>query len=77
MAHNDGRNAAEGVRTFTVVIEETVAQEFQVEASDAESAAESARELYCAGNLVLSPGELQSARLCVATDGELGIWADL
>ena len=77
MAHNDGRNAAEGIRTFTVVIEETVTQEFQVKAPDAESAAEVARELYHTGNLVLSPGELQSARLCVATDGELGIWEDL
>lgn len=77
MAHDDGRNTAEGVRTFTVVVEETVTQEFQVEGSGAESAAEVARELYRAGDLVLSPGELQSARLHVTTDGELGIWEDL
>ena len=77
MAHGCENSATSGSRTFTVIIEETVAQEFQVEAPNAEAAAETARELYRTGELVLCPGELQSARICVASEGELGVWEDV
>ena len=51
--------------TFTVVIEEVLAQPFDLEASSPEEALEIACTRYRAGDYVLEPGETQDVRLCV------------
>ncbi len=48
---------------FKVIIEETVAQEFAVEAACREEALEIAREKYESGEFVLCPGEVQGRRM--------------
>ena len=63
---------------FTVIVEETICQEFVVDASDAEDAATIARQRYRSGEFVLEPGELQSARLCVLDErGQMTGWENV
>ena len=64
--------------TYEVLIEETVSGSFLLEASSADEAAEAARRSYRSGELVLEPGELLGARLCVVgEDGMGGLWEDV
>ena len=64
--------------TYEVVIEETLSGSFLLDAPDAEEAAEVARRSYRAGGLMLEPGELLGARLCVmGEDGTCGPWEDV
>lgn len=53
------------MKNFTVTIEETCAQEFQVAAQSAAEARELARKMYRSGELVLEPGEVQLRRMSV------------
>lgn len=64
--------------TYEVLIEETLSGSFLLEAPTADEAAEAARRSYRAGGLVLEPGELLCARLCVmGEDGTCGPWEDV
>ena len=60
---------------FTVVIEEVLAQSFEVEATSPEEALEIARARYHSGEYVLEPGEVQDVRLCAMdAGGQTGEW---
>ncbi len=63
---------------FTVIVEETICQQFVVDATGVENAAAIARQRYRSGELVLEPGELQSARLCVLDErGQMTGWENV
>ena len=51
---------------YTICIEETVVQEFTVEAESEEAALKNAEKLYKAGVLVLEPGEVQDVKINIA-----------
>lgn len=51
--------------TFEVIVEETLSGSFHVEAASADEAVEDARCAHRSGRLVLEPGNLLDARLCV------------
>jgi hypothetical protein len=62
-------NPNEGVnemKKFKITIEETVSQEFEIEATSLEEAMELAEEQYNNGELVLEPGNL----VCKQMQGE-------
>lgn len=64
--------------TYEVLIEETISGSFLLDAPTADEAAESARRSYRSGGLVLEPGELLGAKLCVVgEDGTCGPWEDV
>ena len=66
------------MQTFEVLVEETTSGSFIVEAASAGEAMEAARRAYRSGELVLEPGELTCAQLCVAgKDGACGAWEDV
>jgi hypothetical protein len=50
---------------YKIVIEETVAQEFEVEADSKEQALEEAKQNYYNCNFVLEPGEVQYKQMAV------------
>ena len=50
---------------YTIVIEETVVEEFEVEADDFEDALKIAAEKYRKGEFVLCPGELHFKQMAV------------
>ena len=52
---------------YTVVIEELVADEFEVEANDCEEALRIAEEKYRNCEFVLSPGEVQFKQMAVVS----------
>lgn len=66
-------------RTWTVTIEETVDQDFEVEASSMEEAEDIAREKYHNGEFVLEPGELTACQLMAQCEeiGEYGDWVEM
>lgn len=49
-------------KTFSIIIEETVSQKFEIEADSIDEALELAREGYLDGEYVLEPGDLESAK---------------
>lgn len=53
------------MKTFVVAIEETIVQEFEVEAKSQAEALARAKELYHSGELVVSPGEVHSKQMAV------------
>lgn len=53
------------MKNFTVTIEETCVQDFQVVARSAAEARELARKMYHSGELVLAPGEVQFKQIAV------------
>ena len=53
------------VMRFKVIIEETVAQEFEVEAACREEVLAEAKAKYRAGEFVVCPGEVQARRMAV------------
>lgn len=54
------------MKKYIVTIEETVVQDFEIEAESAEEAFELAEEQYEAGELVLEPGEVQMVQIAVS-----------
>ena len=50
---------------YTVVIEETAAEEFELEAKDSDEALKIVEEKYSKGEFVLCPGELQHKQMFV------------
>lgn len=58
------------MKTFTITIEETVSQEFNVEAESAEEAMEIAEEKYNNGEFVLEPGELVCKQMAITSPND-------
>ena len=56
------------MKKFKVIIEETISQEFEVEAEDFESAANIATEKYNNGEFVLEPGEVNYKQMSVCDE---------
>ena len=56
-------------KTYKVIIEETISDEFAVTASSEEDAVKTAMERYKSGEWVLSPGNLLEKKIAVITDG--------
>ena len=66
------------MQTFEVLVEETTSGSFIVEAASVGEAMEAARRAYCSVELVLEPGELMCAQLCVAGENDAsGAWEDV
>lgn len=64
--------------TFEVLVEETLSGSFSVEAASADEAEEVARRAYRSGDIVLEPGDLLCAQICVkGEDGTYGVWEDV
>lgn len=60
---------------YTVVIEETVVQEFKIVAKSAEDALKQTEKKYKDGELVLDPGEVQCKQMRVTYPGcEISEW---
>lgn len=57
------------MKKFKVIIEETISQEFEVEAEDFESAEDIATAKYYKGEFVLEPGEVNYRQMSII-DGE-------
>lgn len=63
------------MKKYRVVIEETVSEEFEIEAASEEDAVSKAIQEYEAGNFVLSPGNVECRQISVVgKDGELTDW---
>ncbi len=52
-------------KTYKIIIEETISDEFAVTASSEEDAVKTAIERYKSGELVLSPGNLLEKKIAV------------
>lgn len=50
---------------YTIVIEETIVQEFQIDAENEEDAIRIAEQKYKNGDIVLCPGEVQFRRMAI------------
>lgn len=62
---------------YKVCIEETVSQEFSVEAETADEALEIAEEKYNNCEFVLEPGNLVSKQMCITSpEGECTEWTE-
>lgn len=59
---------------FKVAIEETVVDEFTVEADSESEALEIARQKYRKGEFVLEPGEVQYKQMAVVSEKENHEW---
>jgi hypothetical protein len=53
---------------FKIAIEETISQEFEVEADNQQQALEKAKQNYYNGSFVLEPGEVQCKQMAVVND---------
>lgn len=58
------------LKKFTVAVEETIVQEFEVIASDSKEAINIAADKYHSGEFVLSPGEVQFKQIAVVKPEE-------
>ena len=56
------------MKKFCIVIEETISEEFEVEAETKEDAIKNAIEKYKSGEFVLSPGNLESKKISIDND---------
>lgn len=56
------------MRKFMVTIEETVSQDFDVEANSQEEAIKIVRDKYRNGEFVLEPGNLEQAQIVLHND---------
>ncbi len=64
-------------KNFTVAIEETVVQEFEISADSAENAMKIAEEQYKKGIIVLAPGEVQFRQMAVVKPNEKSaVWCE-
>ena len=53
------------MKKYTIAIEETVVDQFEIEANDFIEAIDIAKEKYRKGELVVSPGEVQFRQIAV------------
>lgn len=62
---------------YTIMIEETVTKDFEVEANSAEEACETAEQKYKDGEFVLDPGECQFRQIAItAPNDEATEWRE-
>lgn len=65
------------IKKYIVTIEETVSQNFEVEAENAEQAMELAEEKYQSGEFVLEPGEVCFKQMAIMKpDSEATEWIE-
>lgn len=65
------------MKTYTITIEETVSDSFEVVAEDEGIALEIAKDKYKFGEFVLEPGNLQSKRIAVSNlNKEISEWIE-
>lgn len=65
------------MKTYTITIEETVSDSFEVVAEDEGKALEIAKDKYKSGEFVLEPGNLQSKRIAVSNlNKEISEWIE-
>lgn len=55
---------------YTITIEETITQDFEVESETAESAMELAEKKYKEGVFILAPGEVQFKQMAITEPSE-------
>ncbi len=55
---------------YTITIEEAVAKDFEIEASSAEEAYETAEREYKSGEFVLDPGECQFKQIAITAPSD-------
>ena len=66
------------MKKYKVVIEETITEEFEVEAQSETEALETARLKYHTGQFVVSPGEVQSKQIKILhSDSQTDEWFEL
>lgn len=53
------------MKKYIIVIEETITDEFEVEAENADTALKIAENKYRKGEFVLCPGEVQFRQMCI------------
>ncbi len=56
------------MKKFCVVIEETISEEFEIDAETKEDAISKAIEKYKSGEFILSPGNLESKKISADND---------
>ena len=56
------------MKTYTIAIEETVVDTFEIEAVDSNEAMKIAEDLYIRGKIVLEPGNVVSKRMALLQD---------
>ena len=62
---------------YTITIEETVAKDFEVEASSANEAYEIAEQKYKSGEFILDPGDCQFRQIAItAPSDEVTEWKE-
>lgn len=62
---------------YTIIIEETVSQGFEIEAESAEDAMEIAEQKYNNGEFVLEPGNLVSKQMAITSpENEVTEWTE-
>ena len=66
------------MKTFNIIIEETVSEAFKIKAETLEEAMEIAEEKYYSGKLVLSPGEVVTKQMMGEdlTTGDCTEWTE-
>ena len=64
-------------KKFIVTIEETVSDEFEIEADNREEALKLAEEGYYKGDYVLCPGNVEYKQISVQDNNECGDWYEL
>ena len=55
---------------YTITIEETVAKDFEIEASSADEAYETAEQKYKDGEFVLDPGDCQFKQIAITAPSD-------
>lgn len=65
------------MKKYSVVIEETISQEFEVDAESKDDAISKAIEKYQSGEFVLSPGNLESKKILIVDENsEFDDWIE-
>lgn len=64
------------MKKFCVVIEETISEEFEIEAESKADAISKAIKKYKNGEFVLNPGNVESKKISVIDDSEIDKWIE-
>lgn len=64
------------MKKFCIMIEETISDEFEVEAENKEDAILKSIQKYRNGEFVLSPGNIESKKISILDDEELKNWIE-
>ena len=66
------------MKKFKVVIEETLSEEFSIEAETPEVAQEAAIQQYLSGEIVLEPGNVEETKIqIIDDDGTISDWTTI